>query len=56
MENQSMALAKSLGFKFNLLKTKPFWLCRLFPTFFAGRFKSHYQIMIQSLKPRTIQY
>ena len=39
MENQSMALAKSLGFKFNLLKTKPFWLCRLFPTFLAGRFK-----------------
>ncbi len=38
MENQSMALAKSLGFKFNLLKTKPFWLCRLFPTFLAGRF------------------
>ena len=39
MENQSMALAKSLGFKSNLLKTKPFWLCRLFPTFLAGRFK-----------------
>ena len=39
MENQSMALAKSLGFKSNLLKAKPFWLCRLFPTFLAGRFK-----------------
>ena len=39
MENQSMALATSLGFKTNLLKTKPFWLCRLFPTFLAGRFK-----------------
>ena len=34
-----MALAKSLGFKSNLLKAKPFWLCRLFPTFLAGRFK-----------------
>ena len=39
MENQSMALAKSLGFKYNLLKAKPFWLCRLFPTFLAGRLK-----------------
>ena len=39
MENQSMALATSLGFKTNLLKTKPFWLCRLFPTLLAGRFK-----------------
>ena len=39
MENQSMALAKSLGYKSNLLKAKPFWLCRLFPTFLAGRFK-----------------
>ncbi|GIR79240.1 MAG: hypothetical protein CM15mP81_07500 [Alphaproteobacteria bacterium] len=37
MENQSMALATSLGFKTNLLKTKPFWLCRLFPTFLAGK-------------------
>ena len=39
MENQSLALATSLGFKTNLLKIKPFWLCRLFPTFLAGRFK-----------------
>ena len=39
MENQSIALATSLGFKPNILNVKPFWLCRLFPTFLAGRFK-----------------
>ena len=39
MENQSIALAISLGFKPNILNVKPFWLCRLFPTFLAGRFK-----------------
>ena len=39
MENQSVALAISLGFKTNLLKVKPYWLSRLFPTFLAGRFR-----------------
>ena len=39
MENQSVALAISLGFKTNLLNVKPYWLSRLFPTFLAGRFR-----------------
>ena len=38
MHNQSIALAKSIGFKPQIVKIKPYWLSRLFPIFFAGRF------------------
>ena len=38
MQNQSIALAKSLGMQPSLLELKPFWLSRYLPILFAGRF------------------
>ena len=38
MQNQSIALAKSLGLQPTILEVKPFWLTRYIPILFAGRF------------------
>ena len=38
MQNQSIALGKSLGLRPSLLEVKPFWLTRYLPILFAGRF------------------
>ena len=38
MQNQSIALAKSLGLQPTILELKPFWLTRSIPIFVAGRF------------------
>jgi len=38
MQNQSIALAKSLGLQPTILELTPFWLTRYIPIFVAGRF------------------
>ena len=38
MQSQSIALAKSIGLDYKLIEIRPFWLSRIFPVLFAGRF------------------